>query len=122
MLHQTDEDGDVVVRIAHPRGDIVNQRHASRGVIARLALAEVVQQRSNDQQIGAFGANHQLGCLCRRLEQWYRDDRLIDRHMLALSTYVGHAKVTDTYWYVTATPELLALAARRAQRVAGRQL
>jgi hypothetical protein len=41
--------------------------------------------------------------------------------MLALSTYVGHAKVTDTYWYITATPELLALAARRAQQVAGRQ-
>jgi hypothetical protein len=42
--------------------------------------------------------------------------------MLALSTYVGHAKVTDTYWYITATPELLALAARRAQQAAGRQL
>ena len=60
--------------------------------------------------------------LCRRLEQWYRKDRQIDRHMLALSTYVGHAKVTDTYWYITATPELLALAARRAQQAAGRQL
>jgi integrase len=60
--------------------------------------------------------------LCRRLEQWYREGRQIDRHMLALSTYVGHAKVTDTYWYITATPELLALAARRAQQVAGRQL
>jgi integrase len=59
--------------------------------------------------------------LCRRLEQWYSEGRQIDRHMLALSTYVGHAKVTDTYWYITATPELLALAARRAQQAAGRQ-
>jgi hypothetical protein len=25
-----------------------------------------------------------------------------------LSTYLGHAHVTDTYWYVTATPELMA--------------
>jgi hypothetical protein len=48
--------------------------------------------------------------------------RRLFSHMLALSTYVGHAKVTDTYWYITATPELLALAARRAQQVAGRQL
>jgi hypothetical protein len=31
----------------------------------------------------------------------------------ALSAYVGHAKVTDTYWYVTATPELMAVAAQR---------
>jgi hypothetical protein len=41
--------------------------------------------------------------------------------MLSLSTYVGHVKVTDTYWYMTATPELLALAAQRAQQVAGRR-
>ncbi|MCC7218257.1 MAG: tyrosine-type recombinase/integrase [Burkholderiales bacterium] len=51
--------------------------------------------------------------VCRRLEQWYREGRDLDRHVLTLSTYVGHAKVTDTYWYVTATPELLALAAGR---------
>jgi len=33
--------------------------------------------------------------------------------MLSLSTYVGHAKVTNTYWYLSAVPELMALAARR---------
>jgi integrase/recombinase XerD len=31
----------------------------------------------------------------------------ITQHMLALSTYLGHAKVADTYWYLTATPELM---------------
>jgi integrase len=31
----------------------------------------------------------------------------------ALATYLGHAKVSDTYWYLTGTPSLLALAARR---------
>ena len=33
--------------------------------------------------------------------------------MLALSTYVGHAMVTNTYWYLQAVPELMALAAAR---------
>jgi integrase/recombinase XerD len=33
--------------------------------------------------------------------------------MLALSTYVGHAKVSDTYWYLTAAPDLMAVAAKR---------
>ena len=51
--------------------------------------------------------------ICRRLESWYTQGLDIDRHILALSTYVGHAKVTDTYWYVTATPDLLAIAAQR---------
>jgi len=51
--------------------------------------------------------------ICRRLQSWYEEGLDIDRNILALSTYVGHAKVTDTYWYVTATPELMALAAKR---------
>lgn len=33
--------------------------------------------------------------------------REIGRHMLALSTYLGHANATDTYWYLEATPVLL---------------
>ena len=57
--------------------------------------------------------------ICRRIEQWYLQGSNIDKHMLALSTFVGHAKVTDTYWYVTATPQLLALAAQRCQRDTG---
>jgi integrase len=51
--------------------------------------------------------------ICRRIEQWYSQGADIDRYILALSTFVGHAKVTDTYWYLTATPELLAIAAQR---------
>lgn len=31
----------------------------------------------------------------------------IARHILALSTYLGHAHVTDTYWYLQATPHLM---------------
>ena len=45
----------------------------------------------------------------RRLLRWYREGVDIDRKMLALSTYLGHAKVTDTYWYLSAVPELMAI-------------
>jgi len=31
----------------------------------------------------------------------------ITKHMLALSTYLGHSKIADTYWYLEATPELM---------------
>jgi len=30
----------------------------------------------------------------------------VQRHMVALSTYLGHAHITDTYWYLEATPAL----------------
>jgi len=51
--------------------------------------------------------------ISKRLERWYQDGTDIERNILALSTYVGHAHVTDTYWYVTATPKLMAIAANR---------
>jgi len=53
--------------------------------------------------------------VCRRLERWYQQGTDIDRQMLALSTYIGHASPADTYWYVTATPRLMTLAARRLE-------
>lgn len=31
----------------------------------------------------------------------------ITQHMLALSTYLGHASIADTYWYLEATPDLM---------------
>jgi hypothetical protein len=43
----------------------------------------------------------------------------VHHHILALSTYLGHAKVTDTYWYLSAVPELMALTAQRFERFAG---
>lgn len=42
---------------------------------------------------------------------WYRDGRDVAAMMPVLSTYLGHTKPANTYWYLTATPELLALAA-----------
>jgi hypothetical protein len=38
--------------------------------------------------------------------------------MLALSTYMGHAEIFYTYWYLTAVPELMALAGERFERFA----
>jgi integrase/recombinase XerD len=40
----------------------------------------------------------------------------ITKHMLALSTYLGHAKVADTYWYLEAVPELMTDIADRCER------
>jgi len=50
---------------------------------------------------------------CRRLLASYHDESNINQAVDQLSTYLGHAKVTDTYWYLTGIPELLALAGRR---------
>lgn len=49
----------------------------------------------------------------RRVMLWHAQDVDIDQAMLALSTYVGHAAVTNTYWYLTGVPELMAMAAEK---------
>ena len=51
----------------------------------------------------------------RTLVGWYRDGVDVEAHLPRLSTYMGHGHVTDTYWYVTGTPELLQLAAARVE-------
>jgi len=50
------------------------------------------------------------------LLRWYRRGVDVERQLPQLSTYLGHAHVTDTYWYLTATPELLHFALRRVER------
>jgi integrase len=50
------------------------------------------------------------------LVRWYREDVDVDRHLPELSTYLGHVKVSDTYWYLSATPELLSLATQRLEQ------
>ncbi len=52
----------------------------------------------------------------RRLLLWYEEGADVDHKIAALSTYLGHVKVSDTYWYLTAVPELLAVASARFER------
>jgi integrase/recombinase XerD len=42
----------------------------------------------------------------------------ITKHMLALSTYLGHSKVAHTYWYLEAVPDLMRDIADRAEQFA----
>jgi integrase/recombinase XerD len=43
----------------------------------------------------------------RALETCSYDRDHITEHMLALSTYLGHSKVSATYWYLETTPDLM---------------
>jgi len=50
------------------------------------------------------------------LVRWYRKDEEVERRLPILSTYLGHAHVTDTYWYLSSTPELLGAAGKRMEK------
>jgi integrase/recombinase XerD len=51
----------------------------------------------------------------RTLLDWHRDGVDVQARMLWLATYLGHAKPASSFWYLTAAPELLALAAARLE-------
>lgn len=53
-----------------------------------------------------------------RLTTWQQEGADVVAMLPALSTYMGHVKVSDTYWYLTAIPELLAAAAGAFERFA----
>jgi len=46
---------------------------------------------------------------------WYRDDADIPALMPRLSTYLGHTDPQHTFWYLSAAPELMALAGQRLE-------
>ncbi len=50
---------------------------------------------------------------------WYRDGADVAARMPMLSTYLGHVHPANTYWYLSATPELLSLVAERLEAAFG---
>jgi integrase len=56
---------------------------------------------------------------CNRLLSWYEEGIDVNNVILMLSVYLGHAKVTDTYWYLTGIPSLMSIAAERFEHYSG---
>lgn len=51
-----------------------------------------------------------------RIRHWYDEGVDVNKKLPALTTYLGHVKISDTYWYLSAVPELLARASRRFEQ------
>lgn len=51
------------------------------------------------------------------LLSWYRAGVDVQARLPLLSTYLGHVDPAHTYWYLTATPELMQAVAHRVDRV-----
>ena len=57
----------------------------------------------------------------RTLIRWYQTGIDVEANLPRLATYLGHTHVTDTYWYLSAVPQLLRLVVRRVEQVHKRQ-
>lgn len=76
-----------------------------------------IEQRALPRRPRLHDARHTFAVTT--LLRWYRDGGDVQARLPLLSTYLGHADPRHTYWYLTAAPELLALAAERLDRVTG---
>lgn len=54
----------------------------------------------------------------RRVQRWHESGVSVDHAMFWLCTYLGHARVTDTYWYLTGVPELMDVVGGKFERFA----
>jgi integrase/recombinase XerD len=52
----------------------------------------------------------------RTLLNWYQSDTDVEAHLPELAAYLGHTHARDSYWYLSAVPELLNLATLRWER------
>jgi integrase len=58
----------------------------------------------------------------RTILSWYRADIDVERQIPKLATYLGHIHVNDTYWYLSAVPELMQQVAMRLDNSEGGML
>jgi integrase len=86
-------------------------------VFARLVRSAGLAARSEGCHPRLHDFRHSLAV--NTLLGWYRDGLNVPARLPLLSTLLGHTKPANTYWYLSAVPELLALAAARRDRGLG---
>lgn len=78
------------------------------------------------KEIGLRGVNMKRGprlhdlrhtFAVRSILDWYKRGVQVESRLPVLSAFLGHVKPSDTYWYLTGVPELLALAASRLRNL-----
>lgn len=91
-------------------GTPLNQRRVNY-VFTRLAQQAGLHPRSQHCRVTPMSLRHSFAV--NTLITWYQAGVDVDAHLPLLSTWLGHVYPADTYWYLSAAPELLALAAER---------
>jgi integrase len=95
-----------------------NGNRLDKGEVHRTfyALSRQIGLRAVDASRGPRLHDFRHRFAVQTLLHWYRTGDDPERRLPILSTYLGHAHVTDTYWYLTGTPELLGAAGRRLEK------
>ncbi len=94
-----------------PAGRRVRYQQFNLAFVALLDAAGITT--ASGKRPRAHDARHSFAV--RTLTGWYRDGLDVHALLPRLSTYLGHVEPSSTYWYLSAAPELMALAADRLE-------
>jgi integrase len=86
-------------------------------VFAQLAASAGLEGQPGGRRPRVGGLRHSFAV--RALLDCYSTGGEVGPMLPVLSTYMGHVKPGSTYWYLSAAPQLLAAAARRAEATLG---
>jgi integrase len=81
-----------------------------------VILSHQIGFRGPDDNYGPRLHDLRHGFAIKTLLNWYKSGCDVENNILVLTTYLGHRHVADTYWYISATPELLQLAALKLEK------
>jgi len=81
-----------------------------------ICVAAKIQTAAGERAPRLYDLRHTFAC--RRLIDWYRSGVDVQNALLALSTFLGHVKVTDTYWYLSGVPDLFSFVGAKFERYA----
>ncbi len=77
-------------------------------------LCEVAEIEPGGRRISVHAFRHCFAI--RTITNWYQNDEDAERRLPELSTFLGHNNPANTYWYLSAIPELLAAVTARLDR------
>jgi integrase/recombinase XerD len=81
-----------------------------------IILSHQIGLRSPGESYGPRLHDLRHGFAIKAMLGWYRSGVNVEQNIVALTTYLGHGHVNDTYWYISAVPELLQLAALKLEK------
>lgn len=96
---------------------VLGHGHAPTATRAHVVFVRIVRKLGYRNPTGPGPRLHDLRhtFAVRSLESCANDPQAVLRHMRALSTYLGHVDIANTYWYLEATPVLLQIIAAQAE-------
>jgi len=82
---------------------LINLENALK--LTRISLLSNEESCWNRRPPRLYDIRHSFAC--NTILRWYKEGVDVNSKIAYLSTYMGHVKIQDTYWYLTGTTELL---------------